>query len=156
MIALTHILAAVDLSTAASHVIGYASSLAQVWNARFTVLHVVNDLSYYTGAFVTDIPISTLQHDLEAEAQERLDALCRETCGDSVPYEALVLTGRTVAEVHRLIREHHIDCLVIGAHSAEKPEHQIFGSTAERLLHQMLCPTVVIPPHRVVDYISKG
>jgi len=46
--------------------------------------------------------------------------------------------------------------LVIGAHSAEKPEHQIFGSTAERLLHQMLCPTVVIPPHRAVDYISGG
>lgn len=153
---MTHVLAAVDLSTAAPMVIAYAHQMAKYWQARFTVLHVVHDLSYYSGAFLTDQPLSTLQHDLEVEASEHLEAICEDVCGSTAAYEALVLTGRPGPEIQRVIRERDIDCLVIGAHSEDKPEHQLFGSTAERLLHQMLCPTLVVPPHRWVDFVSKG
>lgn len=149
----THILAAVDLSDTALSVISYAFELAQLSRARLTVLHVVHDLSYYSGAFITGKPLSTLQHELEVEARERLDTLCREACRER-PYTADITTGRPLAEVHHAIAERGVDCLVIGAHSVDKPEHQLFGSTAERLLHQIRCPTVVVPPDREVDFVS--
>jgi nucleotide-binding universal stress UspA family protein len=157
--ATTHILAAVDLSDTAPTVIAYAFDLAQLHNARFTVLHVVHDLSYYSGVFITGKPLATLQHDLEVEARERLDALCQEACKDAssdAAFTADIVTGRPVAEVHHAIVERGVDCLVIGAHSIDKPEHQLFGSTAERLLHQIRCPTIVVPPDRIVDYVSHG
>lgn len=155
MTIMTHVLAAVDLSPTASMVIAYAYEMAQHWQGRFTVVHVVHDLTYYSGAFLTDKPLSALQHDLEVEAREHLESICEDTCGPSA-YRALVVTGRPGPEIQRVIRDEGVDCLVIGAHSEDKPEHQLFGSTAERLLHQMLCPTLVVPPPRSVDFVSKG
>ena len=154
----THILAAVDLSETALSVIAYAYHLAQLNHARLTVLHVVHDLSYYSGVFITGKPLPTLQHDLEVEARERLDALCEEACNGATTVNAYttdIITGRPVVEVHQAITERDVDCLVIGAHSVNKPEHQLFGSTAERLLHQLQCPTIVVPPDRKVDYVSQ-
>jgi nucleotide-binding universal stress UspA family protein len=136
----THILAAVDLSDTALTVISYAFNLALLHKARFTVLHVVHDLSYYSGVFITGKPLATLQHDLEVDGT----------------YTADIVIGRPVVEVHNAIVELGVDCLVIGAHSMDKPEHQLFGSTAERLLHQIRCPTVVVPPDRTVDYVSHS
>lgn len=156
---MTHILAAVDLSDTALTVISYAFNLAQLHQAHFTVLHVVHDLSYYSGVFITGDPLATLQHNLEVEARERLDELCQEACKDGpqdATYTADIVTGRPVAEIHQAMVERGADCLVIGAHSVDKPEHQLFGSTAERLLHQIRCPTIVVPPDRTVDYVSHG
>jgi nucleotide-binding universal stress UspA family protein len=150
-----HILVAVDLSEMTPLVMTYARQLAEVWKARLTVLHVVHDLSYYAGAFITSKPLKTLQQDLETEASERLGAWCEEVYGSEVAYETVVLEGRPIAEIPRMIREFEVDCLVIGAHSMDKPEHLLFGSTAERLLHHIQCPTVVIPMQRV-DYVSNA
>ena len=155
MSTVTHILAAVDLSDVAPTVMDYARRMAKVWKARLTVLHVVHDLSYYRGVFIADKPLATLQHDLETEAHDRLAAICAEACDNETAYDAFVVTGRPIAEIHRAIGERDVDCLVIGAHSTDKPEHQLFGSTAERLLHQMRCPTFVIPPQRSVDFVSQ-
>jgi nucleotide-binding universal stress UspA family protein len=155
----THILAAVDLSDTALTVISYAFDLAQLHKARLTVLHVVHDLSYYSGVFITGKPLATLQHNLEVEARERLDALCQEACKEAssdTTYTTDIVTGRPAAEVYHAIVERGVDCLVIGSHSMDKPEHQLFGSTAERLLHQIRCPTIVVPPDRTVDYVSNG
>lgn len=155
MSTVTHILVAVDLSDMTPLVLAYARQMAEVWKARLTALHVVHDLSYYSGVFITSKPIETLQRDLEAEANERLAAWCEDVCGGEIAYDVLVLEGRPIAEISRMIRELEADCLVIGAHSMDKPEHQLFGSTAERLLRHIQCPTVVIPPQRV-EYVSNA
>ncbi|ETW94068.1 MAG: hypothetical protein ETSY1_36485 [Candidatus Entotheonella factor] len=151
----THILAAVDLSDVTPKVIAYARQLAEGWNARLTVLHVVHDLSYYSGVFITSTPLNTLQHNMETEAKEHLQAWCEDESGSDVMCEPLVLAGRPIAEIARLIRELEVDCLVIGAHSMDKAEHQLFGSTAERLLHHIQCPTVVIPP-QPIEYVTNA
>jgi nucleotide-binding universal stress UspA family protein len=156
MIAMRVILVAIDFSDMSSTVMAYAYSLAAAWRARLLVVHIVHDLSYFTGIYVTDTPLPALQHRLEAEARERLEALCQAALGDQVPYDVLVVTGRPVAEIHRLVREHQVDCLVLGTHSVDKPEHQLFGSTAERLVHQTACPIFMIPPHKSSEFISRG
>jgi nucleotide-binding universal stress UspA family protein len=150
----THILAAVDLSDVTPLVLTYARQLTEFWNARLTALHIVHDLSYYSGAFLTSQPLKALQEELETEANERLASWCEDICGN-LSYDVMVLAGRPIAEISRVIRELQVDCLVIGAHSMDKPEHQHFGSTAERLLQHIQCPTMVIPPQRV-DYVSNA
>ncbi len=151
----THILAAVDLSDATPQVIAYARQLAEVWKARLTVLHVVHDLSYYSGVFITSTPLNTLQHDMEADANERVQAWCEDASDSDVTCEPLVVSGRPIAEIARIIRDLEVDCLVIGSHSMDKPEHQLFGGTAERLLHHIQCPTMVIPP-QPMEYVTNA
>jgi nucleotide-binding universal stress UspA family protein len=156
MVDIRVILVAVDFSDMSPTVMAYAHSLTVAWHARLLVAHVVHDLSYFTGIYVTDTPLPELQQRLETEARELLDALCQATLSDQIPYEALVVTGRPVAEIHRLVRAHSVNCLVLGAHSTDKPEHQLFGSTAERLLHQITCPIFIVPPHKSSEFVSQG
>jgi nucleotide-binding universal stress UspA family protein len=156
MVDIRVILVAVDFSDMSPTVMAYAHSLATAWHARLLVVHVVHDLSYFTGIYVTDTPLPELQQRLETEARELLETLCQTTLSDQIPYETLVVTGRPVAEIYRLVRTHRVDCLVLGAHSTDKPEHQLFGSTAERLLHQITCPIFIVPPPRSSEFVSQG
>lgn len=156
MINMRVILVAIDFSDLSPIVMDYACSMALVWGARLLVVHVVHDLSYFTGIYHTDTPLPELQQRLEAEAHERLEALCQTHLGTQVRYEAMVVTGRPVVEIHHLVRQHAVDCLILGAHSTDKPEHQLFGSTAERLLHQTSCPILMIPPRQASEFISRG
>ena len=156
MINIQRILVAIDFSDLSPLVMDYACSLALAWEARLYVVHVVHDLSYFTGIYHTDQPLSELQQRLEAEAHERLEALCQSQLGTQAPYETVVVTGRPVVEIHQLVRQHAVDCLVLGAHSIDKPEHQLFGSTAERLLQQTSCPILMIPPRQASEIVSRG
>jgi nucleotide-binding universal stress UspA family protein len=150
------ILAAVDLTDLSAAVLDYAGSLTHAWNARLLVVHVVHDLSYFTTLYDTDTSLEELQQRLEAEARERLDAVCQSVLGDQVRYEALVMIGRPLVVIQHLVRERQVDCLVMGAHSTDKPEHQLFGSTAERLLQQITCPILLVPPRTSSEFISQG
>ena len=156
MVSMQVILVAIDFSDLSETVMAYAQSLAAAWQARLLVVHVVHDLSYFTGIYVTNTPLPELQNRLETEARERLEAFCQTLLGSQDNYETLVVTGRPIAEIHRLVREQQVDCLVIGAHSVDKPEHQLFGSTADRLVHQSACPIFLVPPRRSSEFVSQG
>lgn len=156
MVEIKLVLVAIDLSDTSGTVMDYAGSLAKALNAGLLVVHVVYDPSYFTGSHDSGIPLHELQQRLEDEAHERLDAICQSTLGDLIPYEMLVVTGRPTIEINGLIRQRGVDCLVIGAHSTDKPEHQLFGSTAHRLLNQVNCPVFMIPPHKLSEFISHG
>ena len=156
MITIRVILVAIDFPDLSPTVMDYACSLAMAWQARLVVVHVVHDLSYFTGIYHTDTPLPELQQHLEADAHERLEALCQSKIGTQVPYETVVVTGRPVVEIHHLVRHYAVDCLVLGAHSTDKPEHQLFGSTAERLLQHTSCPILMVPPRQASEFISRG
>jgi nucleotide-binding universal stress UspA family protein len=156
MVHIQVVLVAIDFSDISSLVMTYAQSLAAAWQARLLVVHVVHDLSYFTGIYLTDTPLPELQQRLETEARERLEALCQTVLGEQHRSETLVVTGRPVAEIYRLIREHQVDCLVMGAHTVDKPEHQLFGSTAERLIHQGACPIFLVPPRKSSEFVRQG
>jgi nucleotide-binding universal stress UspA family protein len=156
MVEIRVILVAIDFSDLSDTVMEYARSLATAWGGKLVVVHVVHDLSYFTGSYVTDTPLPEIQQRLEAEARERLEAICQATLERDTPYEALVVTGRPVVEIQRLLRQYNADCLMIGAHSIDKPEHQLFGSTAQRLLHQTACPVFLIPPRKSSEFITQG
>ena len=156
MITVQTILAAIDLSDLSPTVMAYAASLATAWQAHLLVAHVVHDLSYFTGIYLADTPLPELQQRLENEAHERLLSLCQTTLGEHTPYETLIVTGRPVPEIRSLMQQRRVDCLVIGAHSMDKPEHQLFGSTADRLINQSPYPIFVIPPRRDSDFVSHG
>src|SRR5262245_46286497 len=156
MINIRIILVAIDFSDLSPMVLDYACSLAMSWKAGLLVVHVVNDMSYFVWIYLTDTPLTEQQQHLEPEAHERIEALWQSQLGAQVPYETVVVTGRPVVEIQHLVRQYNVDCLVLGAHSTDKPEHQLFGSTAERLLHHTACPIFMVPPRQASEFISHG
>jgi nucleotide-binding universal stress UspA family protein len=156
MVEIRLVLVAIDFSDISETVMDYADNLARAWGARLLVVHVVHDLSDFTSVYATGTSLLELQQQFEEEASERLEAICQTELSDALPYETLLRTGRPAIEINQIIHQHGVDCLIIGGHSTDKPEHQLFGSTSQRLLHQAACPIFMIPPRKTSEFISHG
>jgi nucleotide-binding universal stress UspA family protein len=156
MATIRRLLVAIDLSDISTTILDHAQSLAQAWGAHVVVVHVVQDLSAYMGMALDIVPLAEWLPRRELAARDQLQALCNAVFDSPLAYDAVVLTGHPVAEIHREIQERGVDCLVIGAHGDDRAEHRLFGSTAERLLHLMPCLTVIVPPSCVGKAAPSG
>ena len=141
---MTTIVAAIDLSETSSEVLRWARVLAERFQARLKVVHVLHDLKSYTGFYLTAKPLDSLQRDLEVEAEEKLAWFGREHLGDPKSYEVKVLIGTPTKTLVRYLRDEAADLLVVGCHGHRKPEHSLFESTAERVLKISPCPVVTV------------
>lgn len=147
------IAAAVDLSAATAGVLAAARWMAKALQARIHVFHVVHDLSKYMGFYIGAPPVGELQATIEKEAREKLAQAAAAAFRDAldVEVELHVLRGTPFSDLCLAVERLGPELLVVGAHGAEKPEHQIFGSTAERLVKAAPCPVLVVgqrPPRR--------
>ena len=138
------IAAAVDLSETSREVLRWARLLAERFEARLEIVHVLPDLKSYTGFYLTAKPVDSLQRELEIEAEEKLLWLGRELLGDPKSYHVAVLTGAPTQALVKFLSSAAVDLVVVGCHGHSKPEHKLFGSTAERLLKISPCPVVTV------------
>lgn len=137
------IVAAVDLSDTSRTVLESARDLARRLDAQVRVVHVVHDMQKYMGFYIGAKPLDALQHELESEARDRVRRLAAELFDDAAP-EITIVKGTPYSDLSAFVRDASGDLLVVGAHGLRKPEHQIFGSTAERLLKAAPCPVLVV------------
>lgn len=147
------IVAAIDLSENSEEVLRWAKLLADKFETSVKVVHIVPDLSAYTGIFLSKSkPIQTVQKELEIEAEEKILWVTKKSLGRSTEYETSVLRGHPVEDLVKFVKSNRASLLVLGCHGHRKPQHQIFGSTAEQLLKRSPCPVVTVGqdflPHR--------
>lgn len=141
----TSVVAAVDLSDASGDVLRWARLLADQFKATLRIVHVIPDLKAYTGFYVTAKPVETLQKEVEVEAEEKLLWLTREHLGKDHKHQIQVLAGgHPAVSLVTYLKESKADLVVVGCHGHTKPEHRLFGSTAERLLKIAPCPVVTV------------
>ncbi|RMF83558.1 MAG: universal stress protein [Nitrospinota bacterium] len=142
------ILVPVDFSANTTRVLSYALTLARDLGAMLHVLHVVHDLRAYTGVYITDVPLDTLQKSMEEEARAQMEKLQQRYLSDFPSHVTRVLTGSPFLEIIRYAKEIQADMIVIGAHGAPKPEHALFGSTVDRVVKTAPCPVTVVRGER--------
>ncbi|MGW8228388.1 MAG: universal stress protein [Gammaproteobacteria bacterium] len=136
-----HVLAVIDFSEASTGVLQHAAPLAELCNARLTVLHVVNYSP--TPEFEYMLP---REDDSEIKlieaAEKRLQELLeREALSSGV--EGKVVVGRPKVEIVRIAKRNKVDLIVIGAHG----HHGIgglLGSTTDRVLHHAACDVLTV------------
>ncbi|GHD47566.1 universal stress protein A [Marinobacter persicus] len=136
-------LVAIDLTEEAPQVLNKAKALAESQNAELMLVHVVEPVGYAYGG---DIPmdLSELQDQLDKAAREQL-AKYGEEYGIEVANQ-VVTVGRPESEVHRLVKEHQVDLVVVGSHG-RKGFQLLLGSTANGVLHGTECDVLAIRIH---------
>ncbi|MGB0359805.1 MAG: universal stress protein [Endozoicomonas sp.] len=135
-----HILVAVDLSVDSDEVLGKAKTIAERYQARLTLVHVIEPLSI---AYGTDIPLdlTTLQDEITEQAKESIAHLA-----DSINLEKgeqHVVYGRPEREVHRIAKESDVDLIVVGSHGRHGLA-LILGSTSTSVLHGASCDVLAV------------
>jgi len=138
----TTILLATDFSAHADQAGRRAKDLAERYQARLHLIHVVEEIPLYD---LEEDPIIPLDIDLDveraAQARRQLDRLARQLGLEETPRE--VLMGRPKSEIVRYAKAQGIDLIVVGTHG-HAGLARLLGSTASAVLHAAPCDVLTV------------
>ena len=143
------ILCPTDYSEASRLALQFACEMAEHFNASICVLHVLESLGdapiYEFGLIDVGIPPLYAEERLATE-ESNLEKFVAENVPARVSVRSELRVGDAAKEIDRATRETGADLVVIATHGATGWQHFVFGSVTEKVLHQAVCPVLVIHP----------
>jgi universal stress protein A len=137
-----HILLAVDFSEHSDYVNRKAKHLANVFHAKLSIIHVLDNIPMSDTAYGTMIPLyENSSYELLEEEKTRfmqignrlnIDSACR-----------WMVWGVPEQEIVRIAEQEHIDLIVVGSHGRHGLA-LLLGSTANSILHHAKCDVLAI------------
>jgi nucleotide-binding universal stress UspA family protein len=143
---LDRILVPVDFSPPSDRAIRYATTLANKFGARVSLLHVVDD-PFVTGAwqaeaFIASVP--ELLNELMMGARTHLGELKTELATQGFIVDTAVITGPPARAIVEHASAGHFDLIVMGTHGRAGLSHALLGSVAERVVQKAPCPVLTV------------
>jgi nucleotide-binding universal stress UspA family protein len=139
--AIRRILVTTDFSEGTADAIRYAFSIGQEYQAKVTVMHVLNDISADISGRYRDTLIKSIRSELEELVPEE----ARDWCDTSTRVE----TGLPWTRILDTAKRDKIDLLVMNVHGKSMLDRALLGSTAERVVRGSAAPVLLIPPTAV-------
>jgi nucleotide-binding universal stress UspA family protein len=137
---LKNILVPIDFSDTSRKALQYAVPFAKQFEAKITLLHVV-DLPMYPQEF------GYLLVD-ESQALDNQKKCLADLAGRTIPPELLAQTivrrGVSWDTVVAVARETQADLIITTTHGYTGLKHVLMGSTAERIVRHAPCPVLVV------------
>src|SRR6478672_1567956 len=137
-----HVLVAVDLSEQDTYVVQKARHLAQVFDAKLSIIHVLDNIPMPDTAYGTIIP---LNEDSSYEMLEAVKAKLRKL-GEWMTIDLerrWLVWGVPGEEIVRISRQEHVDLIMVGSHGRHGLG-LLMGSTANRVLHHASCDVMAV------------
>lgn len=140
-----HILLAVDFFEQAETVINRATDLVNRYQAKLSIIHVVDSLPITDAGYGADIPFNLdLTAELMESAKKRLAELAKKL---NVPKDCQWLEmGSPKTEIIRIATENQVDLCVVGSHGRHGLA-LLLGSTANGVLHHAQCDVLAVRLH---------
>jgi len=137
-----HILLAVDFYEQDAVVANRARDLAEKFQAKLSMIHVVDSIPITDAGYGADIPFDLdLTAELMAAAKKRFAVLAEQL---AIPEERLWLEiGSPKQEIIRIAKEQAVDLIVIGSHGRHGLA-LLLGSTANGVLHHAMCDVLAV------------
>ena len=142
MTAYKHILLAADFSEHGEVVATRARNLADLFQAKLSIIHIVDNLPITDAAYGPVIPFDMdLTEELMQAAKQRL-AKFSEKLGVAENCQWLEL-GSAKLEIVRIAEENDVDLIVAGSHGRHGLA-LLLGSTANGVLHHAKCDVLAV------------
>ncbi|ABV86894.1 universal stress protein [Shewanella pealeana] len=141
------ILCPTDFSETASHALGYAIEMANLYQVNIRLLHV---MSKPYGEHHYDIVVESvaeLETQLEAYSNEKLDALVKEIepqLTSTLQVKTAVRSGDTFAQILEDSIESDVGMIVIASHGHTGLSHMLNPNVSEKLANKAKCPVLVV------------
>jgi nucleotide-binding universal stress UspA family protein len=137
------ILVPVDFSKASSKALAYASALAEQFDAKVTLLYVIEPIA--VPDFMAAFPLALGNDEVTETCRERLGKFARKAgVKNSLIEKALVRHGRPFAEITDAARTLKVDLIVISTNGYSGLNHALLGSVTERVVRVAPCPVLVV------------
>lgn len=138
------ILFANDFSEGADHAFDYALSLAKQYSSKLLIVHVINEPVDLRGFYVPHISFENLEKEIADSADKMMNRFCSENLAGFDNFEKFVLSGVPYEEIVKKADECGADLIIMGTHGRKGVDHLLFGSTAERVVRNALCPVMTV------------
>jgi nucleotide-binding universal stress UspA family protein len=149
------ILYATDLSDNARYALGYAVSIANRFDAKITVLHVIEEISQQLSFQMVDLLGEEKWQELQkSRSQEtvqtlrnKIEVFCRDAQNSQCPLvisEIKVVFGHPVEEIISESTSAPYDLVVMGTHGHGVLAGAMLGSTAMRVVRRSVVPVTVV------------
>ena len=137
-----HILLAIDFYEHGEAVANRAKDLANKYQAKLSIIHVVDTLPITDASYGVDIPFNMdLTTELLDGAKKRLAKLAEKL---GVTADRLWLEmGSPKTEIIRIAEENKADLIVVGSHGRHGLA-LLLGSTANGVLHHATCDVLAV------------
>jgi universal stress protein A len=130
--------------THCGEVIHYGAILARQFRAEILVMNVIHDPFGIKG---WNLPLPSLAEDyrklLETTRRNMHEIVAQEK-QQGTAIQELVLEGKPVDEILKVIKEQNIDLVILPAHEETRLEHFLFGRENEELLRNMPCSILFV------------
>ena len=143
---LNRILVPVDFSAHSEKAIRYATTLANKFGARLSLLHVIED-PFVTGAWQAEVfvpHIPELLNDLISAAETQMAEHKKQLAAHGFLIETLVITGRPASAIVEEASAGRFDLIVMGTHGRTGLSHALLGSVAERVVQKAPCAVLTV------------
>ncbi len=144
LIKLKIILVPLDFSPPARKALQYAISFAEQFDAKITVLNVVEPAIYPTELGYVPVEIESLHKTMHNAAREKLTEMAQKDIPPRFLGETLVRVGTPYHEIVQVAQETKADLIVIATHGYTGIRHVLLGSTAERVVRHAPCPVLTV------------
>ena len=160
------ILYTTDLSETAFHAFAYAASLANLYGASITILHVLfedADVESKVAPYIGDNEWEEIKRRHYQEAREALIGKKRDNVAiheilhtfsekvkagsddqSFVTDEIIVERGNPVQQILTVADERNCDLIVMGSHGHGALEEALIGSTAKKVIRRSKKPVLVV------------
>jgi nucleotide-binding universal stress UspA family protein len=142
------ILYCTDFSEDADYALLSALDMAEKYQARLFVLHVLPSPYKYMRSIVDDQQVEMketfVSPDVIAEGHRQLKERVEPKMGNFTDYEFHVVEGVPFVEIVRFARNKNIDFIILGAAGRSELERTTFGSTAENVARRAHCTVMAI------------
>ncbi len=140
VLSLKNILVPIDFSETARKALRYAVPFAKQFDARITLVHVV-DLTGYPQEFGYVVVDESPSLDTQAKS---LAELARLTIAPELLAQTIVRRGVAWDTVVSVARETQADLIITTTHGYTGLMHVLLGSTAERIVRHAPCPVLIV------------
>ncbi len=143
--AFKRILCAVDFSETSLEAFRRAAEIARRFASSLYVLHVIEARPVAPYLIRVD-EVREMAVNLEEKATAALESLVESSASDleGVPLTLEVTAGRAFVEILDHARDWAVDLLVLGAKGATALEQIFVGGTAERVMKDAPCSTLIV------------
>ncbi len=137
-----HMLLAVEFSEQDQFVTRKAERLATLFNAKLSIIHVLDNIPMPDTAYGTIIPLNTDSTNelLEGEKKKLL------AIGDQLGIHSdslRLVWGKPEVEIIRIANQESVDLIIVGSHGRHGLA-LLLGSTASGVLHHAQCDVLAI------------
>jgi nucleotide-binding universal stress UspA family protein len=155
MLKIKTILCPLDFSEYSEKAYDYAQSLAQHYEARLLLEHVVQPLTSTYPYYAFPETVNEVLWDLEAHREKQLEEFVAKHLIDGANIERFVHKGIITECILAFAQKQNADLIVMGTHGRHGFDRLTMGSVTEKVLRKAQCPVLVVrkPSH---DFVSPG